>query len=130
MRRKGQDSRRHNVCGDDVVFAAGFVRKIAHQHGKVLGHAVSLGILAGGAHAHGVNIHALGFGSAQLQRSNGQNAGAGADIQHTFAAFYHAVQRFQAQAGGFVGAGAKGHAGVHRDHNSVSIIGFPAGYNG
>ena len=130
MRRKGQDSRRHNICGDDVVFAAGFVRKIAHQHGKVLGHAVSLGILTGGAHAHGVNIHALGFGSAQLQRSNGQNAGTGADIQHTLAALYHAVQRFQAQAGGFVGAGAKGHAGVHRDHNSVSIIGFPAGYNG
>lgn len=77
-----------------LYLPAGFVRKIAHQHGKVLVHAVSLGILAGGAHAHGVNIHALGFGGASFN-SNGQNAGAGADIQHTLAALYHAVQRFR-----------------------------------
>ena len=36
--------------------------------GELVGHAVALGVLARGAHAHGVDVHALGHLSAQFQR--------------------------------------------------------------
>ena len=82
MGRKAQDGVCHDVGGDDVVGAGGLVGQIADQHLQLVVHPVQGGVLTGGAHAHGVDVHALGLGRAQLQGRDGQNAGPGADVQH------------------------------------------------
>ena len=55
-----QDGSRHDVGRDDVVLAAGLVGQVADEDFKAVRHAVVRGVLARGAHAHGVDVHALG----------------------------------------------------------------------
>ena len=71
-----------------------------------------------------------GLGRPQLEGRDGQNAAAGADVQHPLAAFHQFVQRGKAQGGGLVGAGAEGHAGVQPDDGAVGGVVLPAGHDG
>ena len=61
-------------------------------------------------------------------RSNGKDAAAGADVQHPLAAGHPLVQRFHAQAGGLVAAGAEGKARVKDQLHPVSVVLLPRGH--
>ena len=127
---KADDGVCHDVGGDDIVPAAGLVGQVTHQNGQLVSHAVQGGILACGAHGHGVDVHTLGTACAQLEGGNGKDAAAGADVQHPLTAAHPLVQRFQAEAGGLVAAGAKGKAGVKDQLDAVGIVLLPGGHDG
>ena len=115
---------RDNDIGDDigqhdVEAAAGqllfqrLVYKIGGYSSKAVGaKAIYLGVFGGSSHSHLVDIYPNSFLGAQHQCGNGKNAAAGTHIQYARMFNGELLQQLAAQAGGVVGAAAKGHAGV------------------
>ena len=109
--RCGQDVGEHQVIGRVLSDAriAEAVREIEVAFGVV-----DLGVFVGDAGRRLVDVGADGDGRARLGRSNGQNAGAAADVQHLIEAFglQQSVEGFQTADGRAVVAGPEGGARV------------------
>ena len=93
------------------------MNKIGGYSGKTVGaKAIYFGVFGGSAHGHLVDIYPNGFLGAQHQCGNGKNAAAGSHIQYACMFNGELLQQLAAQAGGVVGAAAKGHAGIQCHH--------------
>ncbi|MNQ61768.1 hypothetical protein D3C85_760890 [compost metagenome] len=87
------------------------------------GDPIALGIVTRGFQGLEVDIGAHGLFGTQQQGGDGQDAGTAAKVQH-FAVFQVlAVQPFQAQGGGRVGAGAERQARVEQQVDCVRLGG-------
>ena len=82
------------------------------MEGDAVLHAVERGVLSRHLDRYLVNVAADDLVSAQQRRCDGQDAASAADIQHRILRGDVFFQQLHAQAGGVVGAGAKGHAGI------------------
>ena len=70
---------------------------------------VETGVVAGGAHRGGIDVARQHRAVQRLRRSNGEHAGAGAEIEHAprIMRLQHLIEQQQAAAGGAVMAGAE-----------------------
>ena len=91
---------------------------------------LAVGVFLGGDDRGIVDIHAQGVPGAQLEGGDGQDARAAAHVDHVDAGAGVILHHLQAQLGGGVGAGAKGHAGVDLDRHArpgLRVRSRPAG---
>jgi hypothetical protein len=76
--------------------------------------------------ASGSTSQAITRARAQQAGGRGENAGAGADVEHGDARLDQFLQRFEAQARGFVNASAEGEARVHGNAETAGRGGIVA----
>ena len=110
----GDDVRQHHVVAAAELFGHLRVRDhVAGHGGEAVGiEAVHRGVLARDVLRLGVDVHAHGGSCAELQRGDGQNAAAAAEIEHPLAARDAVLQRAHTHLRGRVRARAEDHAGV------------------
>ena len=69
--------------------------------------------------ALGVDVDAGGVAGAEEERRDGEDAGAGAEVEHLLTALNGALQLAHAHLRGGMRAGAEDHAGVEQDDDAV-----------
>ena len=104
------------------------LQQVALAHVDGLFQAVVGHVFLRHAHGVGVNIHGHHIRRAQPRGGDGQDAAAGAHVQH-LAAPVIPLDQLHAHGGGLVGAGAEGHARVDLDDQVAGLFvpGFPGG---
>ena len=107
--------------GDDV--GDDHVRLLLHVLQQVARHAanhaleaVDAHVLGGDAHGHAVDVDGQHVLCAHVSRGDGEDAGAGAHVDGGASGLHVLLHQLHAHAGGLVGAGAEGHAGIDLDH--------------
>ena len=91
------------------------------QREAVAPDTVRLAVRAGGLHGDLLDIETEDIPRAELERGDGEDAAARADIEQAVAVLHQVLHGDQAELRGGVEAGAEGHAGVERDDRIVRL---------
>ena len=100
---------------DQIRLTRGAVQQVPLVHGDPAAEPVLGNVLFGHFHGLFVDVHRVDGLGPKKSRRHGQDAAAGAHIEHFTVRCHQIFQPLDAHAGGGVGAGAEGHSRIQGD---------------